>query len=154
MTTGGLHDGAAMIDTHSLGRAPRKRESSQARNEHQLEQKCPFAFTLRLLGSRWRPAIIWKVSQGVRRYGALRRELEGVSDKMLAQDLADLVGVGLLTRLSIAKGRANIVRYELTPAGASMLPLLSELNRWGTHALSRRGVEAARGNPVSLRDLA
>ncbi|WP_432763519.1 winged helix-turn-helix transcriptional regulator [Brevundimonas aurifodinae] len=116
----------------------RKPNTSQARNEARLEDACPFAFTLRTLGSRWRPAILWKMALGDRTYGALKRSLPGISDKMLAQDLRVLVKSGLVSRTQASRDLARSSRYTLTPSGEALLPLLREMQHWGSGALERR----------------
>lgn len=115
----------------------RKLGTSQFLNEVALEDRCPFAHTLGLLGRRWRPALLWKMSQGLAHYGELRRALPRISDKMLAQELTVLSGNGLIVR-DHTGSPVQRTAYRLTEAGRSLIPLLADLYRWGEDDLARR----------------
>ena len=119
-----------MADAHTFGSA-RKKGVRQGLNERQIEADCHFALTLRLLGLRWRPAILWKVAEGVCGYGELKRALPGIADTALSRELAALRQAGLLHRTEIPRGLARATVYGLTPRGSSLLPLLAEMHQWG-----------------------
>jgi DNA-binding HxlR family transcriptional regulator len=119
-----------MAQTHTFD-SGRKPGAAQGLNERRLEEDCPFAVTLRVLGRRWRPAIVWKVADGVVSFGGLKRALHGVTDMALSRELAVLQAAGLLNRTETARGRARSTAYALTNRGRSLLPLLAEMQRWG-----------------------
>lgn len=79
---------------------------------------------------RWKPAILWLVATGKRRFSQLQRALPTATHKMLSQQLQDLVRDGILRRWSAERGRRH-VEYELTPAGEALRPVLSALEAWG-----------------------
>jgi len=87
-------------------------------------------YTNAIVRERWKPAILWLVSSGHRRFNALQRALPHVTHKMLAAQLRDLVRDGILTRWSADRGRRH-VEYTLTPAGEALRPLLVALEVWG-----------------------
>lgn len=83
-----------------------------------------------VLCRRWKPAILWLLASGCRRYTQLAARLPGISPKVLTQHLRDLERDGLLTRAVATEGRKR-VDYELTPLGRELHGLLGELERWG-----------------------
>ena len=111
----------------------RKTTSTNFANEKFLEYDCPFMTTLRFIGKRWRPALLWKLSEGTHRYGALKRAVANISDKMLAATLHELEADGLVRKTIYAEMPPR-TEYHLTSRGEELLPLLREMNRWGTGA--------------------
>lgn len=120
----------------------RKLSSTNYRNEADLIAGCPLAAAMKLLGGRWKPMIVWYVHHGLDRFGALRRTIPMVSEKMLYQHLRELEHDGLLTRSTES---ARHVVYALTPFGRSLVPLLEALARWSEeHAVGARWLEEQR----------
>lgn len=111
----------------------RKASSVNLQNEQLLETDCPFIFALSLMGKRWKPAILWKMTEGIYRFGALKRAIPPISEKMLTQHLRELEADGLITRTIYAEMPPR-VEYALTPFGLSLQPILKELNVWGENA--------------------
>lgn len=70
------------------------------------------------------------------RFGALRRRLEGVSQKMLTQSLRLLERDGLVTR-EVLDRRPLAVEYRLTPLAAELVPLVDAIKRWSEATLPR-----------------
>jgi len=111
----------------------RKENSVNLENEQALETQCPFIFTLSLMGRRWKPAILWKMTEGFCRFGEFKREIPQISEKMLTQHLRELEADGLITRTIFAEMPPR-VEYTLTKLGASLRPILKELNQRGEKA--------------------
>ena len=78
---------------------------------------------------------------GKKRYGELRREVRGVSQKMLIQTLRQLKTNGLVER-EVHPVVPPKVEYSLTPLGLSLRPLLEAICQWSERHLSE--VEEAR----------
>lgn len=78
--------------------------------------------------SRWGVLILSELSEGTRRWGELRRGVEGISEKMLATTLRTLTADGIVARESFPTVPPH-VEYRLTSRGRElmerMLPLLS-----------------------------
>ncbi len=108
----------------------RKLSSTNYENERKLNFECPFIFAISLMGKRWKPAILWKISQGFHRFGQLRREIPPISQKMLTQHLRELERDELITRTVYAEVPPR-VEYALTDLGHSLEPILQQLNAWG-----------------------
>lgn len=96
---------------------------------------CPSRTVLELLSDKWTLLVIGKLADGPRRFGELRRSIDGVTQKMLTQTLRSLERDGLLTR-TVFDTAPPSVEYELTDLGASTTTLLDEIRQWSeTHVL-------------------
>jgi DNA-binding HxlR family transcriptional regulator len=115
----------------------RKEKSVNLENERALETDCPFIFALSLMGKRWKPAILWKMTEGIYRFGEMKRAIPQISEKMLTQHLRELETDGLITRTIFAEMPPR-VEYALTKFGASLQPILQQLNDWGEQAKENR----------------
>lgn len=76
--------------------------------------------------SKWASLVLLALGDGAFRFNALRRKVDGVSEKMLSQTLQTLERDGLLTR-EVVTAIPPRVEYELTPLGASVADRLREL---------------------------
>ena len=56
-----------------------------------LGGRCPAERTLDVIGGRWKVPILWHLFKGTKRFSELRRSLPGVTQKMLTQQLRELV---------------------------------------------------------------
>jgi DNA-binding HxlR family transcriptional regulator len=115
----------------------RKENSVSLENEQALEAECPFIFALSLMGKRWKPAILWKMTEGVYRFGEMKRAIPQISEKMLTQHLRELETDGLITR-TIYPEMPPRVEYALTKLGLSLQPILEQLNNWGKKVKKNR----------------
>ena len=96
---------------------------------------------LALIADKWAVLIITTLATGTRRYNALRRELVGVSQKMLTQTLRDLECNGLVER-NVYPDTPPRVEYGLTPLGRTLVEALTVLRDWADEHYHE--VEAAR----------
>jgi len=95
---------------------------------------CPAEFTLALIGGRWKIPLIFHLTTGVRRFSELSRALNGVSQKVLTQQLREMERNGLVERKIYAQVPPR-VEYALTPLGTSLKPVVDAMCRWGeSHA--------------------
>lgn len=93
---------------------------------------CGLDATLRVISGKWKPLILYFVAQGgPTRYGALRRAVRDVSDKVLIQQLKELEADGLVRRTDYKEVPPR-VDYSLTPLGRSLAEALVPLCSWGT----------------------
>lgn len=106
---------------------------------------CGLDATLRVIGGKWKPLILFFLHDGSKRYGELKRCVRGVSDKMLIQQLKELESDGVVSRTD-HKEIPPRVDYALTSSGRSLSRALVPLCEWGTEnsdmiasALAKRG---------------
>jgi DNA-binding HxlR family transcriptional regulator len=78
--------------------------------------------------------ILSVLGSGVTSFVGLRKAVSGISDTVLAERLLELADVGLVTR-AVAEGPPVSVSYELTAAGAELVPTISQLGSWAKRNL-------------------
>ncbi|MCW2749916.1 MAG: ArsR family transcriptional regulator [Aeromicrobium sp.] len=107
-----------------------------ARDTEHMTTACDGALTraFGFLGKRWNGIILGTLMSGPSGFAALGRAIDGISDSVLSERLSELTGVGLVER-EVTPGPPLSVTYHLTPAGAALLPALSELTTWASKNL-------------------
>ena len=100
---------------------------------------CPVEVTVDLIGGKWKPVILARLKEGVRRYGELRRLMPTTSEKMLVQQLRELESDGLVRR-TVFETVPPQVEYELSEEGRSLTPVLTALYEWGENRCAREGI--------------
>jgi len=108
----------------------RKESSTNAMNEAAIVRDCGMAYTLSVLGGRWKPAILFRLLRGRMRYSELLRAVEGVSERMLVAQLRELEADGLVKRIVYAEVPPR-VEYELTEKGMSAERVIESMSDWG-----------------------
>jgi len=112
---------------------------------------CGLGPALAAIAGKWRPAIIWSLHAEPVRFGALRRRIGNISEKILFEELRILEGSGLVHRQSFDEKPAR-VEYSLTPAGAELNEAVRTLAEWGArhftvaeqaHCLTMRSTTAS-----------
>lgn len=96
---------------------------------------CGLDATLRIIAGKWKPLILYFLLQGPNRYGELKRAVQGVSDKMLIQQLKELEVDQIVTRTDYKEVPPR-VDYTLTPLGRSLAEALVPLCTWGTENMA------------------
>lgn len=97
---------------------------------------CGLDATIDVIGGKWKALILWELHEGARRFGALRRGVTGISEKMLIQQLRELEADGLVHREAFYEIPPR-VEYSLTELGASLNDLLLPLCEWGERNMDR-----------------
>ena|ERR1043166_5565523 len=92
--------------------------------------RCPAEDALRALSGKWKLLILREVCKTPKRFGQIRRSLDGVTQKVLTQQLRQMERDGLLQR-RIIPGKIIQVEYSLAPAAASLKPAIDILHEWG-----------------------
>ncbi|WP_051783531.1 winged helix-turn-helix transcriptional regulator [Lentzea aerocolonigenes] len=90
---------------------------------------CPCRDLLDMVASKWTALAIGALEEGPKRFGELKRRLDGVSQKMLTQTLRTLERDGLVTR-TVYPSVPLRVEYELTELGRSVTEPLAALRSW------------------------
>ncbi len=95
----------------------------------QLPAACPSRVVLDHVTSKWGVLVLVALSERTLRWGELRRVVEGVSEKMLAQTLRTLEADGLVERTVTATVPPR-VDYALSPLGVDLATRLLPLMSW------------------------
>jgi DNA-binding HxlR family transcriptional regulator len=115
---------------------------TQAQHVHcVLDPGCASRRLFEAISGKWSPLVVMALKDGRKRHGELRRELGGISQKMLIQTLRDLERNGLVER-KVYPVVPPKVEYSLTPLGRSLQPLLEAICQWSERHLEE--VEKAR----------
>jgi DNA-binding HxlR family transcriptional regulator len=101
---------------------------------------CDAAITLAfsVLGKRWNGMILSVLGSGNMSFVAIRKAVDGISDTVLSDRLAELVEANLIAR-AVALGPPVGVSYELTAAGTEVVPTIGELGAWAKRNLRPNG---------------
>ena len=97
---------------------------------------CPLTAALAAIGGKWKLIIVYFLAESPKHFAALRKAMPGISQKVLTQQLRELISDGIVNRE--AKGVAPApVEYSLTEYGRSVLPLVEDVRLWGRGHLER-----------------
>jgi len=98
-------------------------------NWNVYDQNCPTRLALDRIADKWTVLIVGRLATGTRRFGELRREIDGISPKVLTQKLRELERDGVITRKIYARVPPK-VEYNLTPLGQTLIGLLDAIRLW------------------------
>ena len=101
---------------------------------------CPVEATLSLIGSKYKPLILWHLTDHPLHYMELQRLIPNATPKMLSQQLHDLENNGMIHREVIPEKPPKTV-YSLTPFGQSIVPILDAMCQWGNSYLDGLDVQ-------------
>ena len=91
---------------------------------------CPVATTVQLIGSKWKLLIIRNLRARSWRFNELRKDLEGISQKVLTDSLREMEADGIITRTVYPEVPPR-VEYALSELGESMRPIIKSMEAWG-----------------------
>ncbi len=91
---------------------------------------CPVATTVQLIGSKWKILILRNLLARPWRFNELRRDLDGISQKVLTDSLRSMEEDGIITRTVYPEVPPR-VEYALSDLGESMRPILNAMEQWG-----------------------
>ncbi|HYH13358.1 MAG TPA: helix-turn-helix domain-containing protein [Thermomicrobiales bacterium] len=98
--------------------------------------RCGLDAVLDVIGGKWKTLILWELREEPRRFGELRRLVEGISEKVLIQQLRELEADGIVHREQYNQIPPK-VEYSLTPFGESLNAALLPLCEWGEANMDR-----------------
>jgi DNA-binding HxlR family transcriptional regulator len=90
---------------------------------------CPTREILDLISDKWSTLIITLLHESPKRFSELQRRIEGISQKMLTQNLRNLERSGLVTRTVYPQVPPK-VEYNLTELGETLYEPISAVQRW------------------------
>lgn len=91
---------------------------------------CPVATTVQLIGSKWKLLILRNLLQRPWRFNELRKNLEGISQKVLTDSLRSMEDDGIITRTVYPEVPPR-VEYALSELGESMRSIIKAMEQWG-----------------------
>lgn len=97
---------------------------------------CPVATTVQLIGSKWKLLIMRNLLARPWRFNELRKDLEGISQKVLTDSLRSMEKDGIITRTVYPEVPPR-VEYALSELGESMRPIMDAMEKWGSDYKNR-----------------
>lgn len=94
--------------------------------------ECPVATTVQLIGNKWKLLILRNLFyNGKQRFSDFLKSINGISKKVLTDNLRALEGDGLIDREVFAEVPPR-VEYSFTELGKTLKPILDAMRDWGT----------------------
>src|SRR5262245_54673985 len=103
---------------------------------------CPVEAALDVIGGKWKALILWWLNQRTWRFAELRRQIPGITEKMLTRQLRELEAHGIIKR-QVYPTVPPKVEYSLTAYGKSLKRALNAICDWGQHHIERLGASIA-----------
>ena len=97
---------------------------------------CPLTAALAALGGKWKLIIVYWLAQSPRHFAALRQEMSSISQKVLTEQLRELIADDIVVRQATGPAPAPVI-YALTDYGRSLLPVVETVRRWGRAHIER-----------------
>ena len=96
---------------------------------------CPMELAVHLISGKWKSVILWNLSDETLRFGEICRRFPEATQKVITAQLRELEKSGLIIR-NVYPEVPLRVEYSLSDFGKSLMPILKEINKWGTSYLS------------------
>jgi DNA-binding HxlR family transcriptional regulator len=106
-----------------------------------FDPNCGSRRVLELIADKWTAIVVYALTRGTCRFGELRRDIGGISQKVLADTLRQLERDGLVTRTVYPEVPPR-VEYTLTPLGQTLTEPLGAICKWSEEHMAE--VEANR----------
>lgn len=91
---------------------------------------CPVATTVQIIGSKWKLLILRNLMQRPWRFNELKKDLEGISQKVLTDSLRSMEADGIIDRTVYAEVPPR-VEYALSEIGETLRPVIDAMAEWG-----------------------
>jgi DNA-binding HxlR family transcriptional regulator len=102
---------------------------------------CPVEAAVDVFGGKWKALILWWLQERTWRFAELRRQIPGITEKMLTRQLRELERDGIVER-RVYPTVPPKVEYSLTEYGRSLKRALRALCDWGRNHMERIGAVA------------
>jgi DNA-binding HxlR family transcriptional regulator len=99
---------------------------------------CPLTAALAAIGGKWKLIVIYWLAESPKHFAALRHLIPDISQKVLSEQLRELIADDIVRRDQTGPIPAPVV-YSLTEYGRSLLPLVESVRRWGRAHIERFG---------------
>jgi DNA-binding HxlR family transcriptional regulator len=102
----------------------------QLRKDFMQNEKCPVSVTVSIIGGKWKPIILYLISHDINRFSEMLELIQGISKKMLTEQLRELERDGIIARqvFPVVPPR---VEYSITEKGWTLRPIILAMREWG-----------------------
>ena len=101
---------------------------------------CPLELTHDLTKGKWKPIILWQLGKGVMSLAQLERDIIGISQKMLLEQLKELTDFGMVAKRAF-EGYPLKVEYSLTERGEKLLEAITIMQGVGIDLMKESGMD-------------
>ena len=95
-----------------------------------LDLNCGVRIAIEVMGGKWKPCILYRLSEGNKRPSELHRHFKDASPRVINQQLKELETHGMIRKI-VHPGVPLCVEYAITNDGWSLLPIINSLREWG-----------------------
>ena len=100
---------------------------------------CAMDITMDYIGGKWKSVVLWYLKNGTHRFAELKRLIPDITEKMLSIQLRALEKDGLIKRKVYGHKPPIRVEYSLTDFGATLIPAINAIAKWGRELGERDG---------------
>lgn len=104
------------------------------------EYTCPLELTHDITKGKWKPIILWQLGKCDASLSQLEKEIHGISQKMLLEQLKELIEFGMAVKRSF-DGYPLKVEYSLTQRGKKLLEAVKIMQGIGIELMKENGME-------------
>lgn len=104
------------------------------------EFTCPLELVHDMIKGKWKTIILWRLRLGATSLAKLEKDIDGITQKMLLEQLKELIDYGFVEKRSF-EGYPLHVEYSLTEKGNELLEALRIMQRIGIEYLKEQGME-------------
>ena len=104
------------------------------------EYTCPLELTHDITKGKWKPIILWQLGKGEKSLSELERDINGINQKMLLEQLKELVDYGIISKRTF-EGYPLKVEYLLTERGGKLLEAITIMQGVGVELMKENGME-------------
>lgn len=108
--------------------------------ESKKSPDCAIDFFVRILGSRWKPVIIWNLRNRPLRFSELQKRMDDLNSRTLTTHLRDLEDLKLISRVVYPEVPPR-VEYSLTDYGRALFPVYQAMVAWSDYYMQSEGIE-------------
>ncbi|AKO92162.1 winged helix-turn-helix transcriptional regulator [Priestia filamentosa] len=102
-----------------------------------VKHACPIELTMHIIGGKWKGIILSLLSQSPMYYNEMRREIPGITQRILTLQLRDLEKDGIVEREETNDNPKKVL-YYLTALGEELVPILKSIEKWGNAYMSKQ----------------
>lgn len=88
-----------------------------------IDISCGFRIAIEVMGGKWKPYIIYELLDGSKRPSEIQRRIPGMSERVMAQQIKELLEYGVVER-EIIDPVCKHSEYRLTALGRTLVPIL------------------------------
>lgn len=119
-----------MYGTYNFVSMTKVKENSTNSLNREVLADCDLTYAVQLMAGRWKLPILLRIYKGYNRFGALKKIIPNITERMLTLQLRELERDGLVTRTIFPEVPPH-VEYQLTAIGSDVIPICNQLRLWG-----------------------